>query len=424
MSKISWAWRAGLAGATALTCLGAAAAAEAPHETSYAVAGGIVVKPASSQARPEDRGLYAHTNIQLFFKDGVRAPSSTPPVGKETPASLACVYGFVAPTAGCSPTVVTTLPTGGSKAVYLVDAYDDPTAANDLGVYSAQFGLPAITGSNFQVVYAGGSKPPQDSTGGWELEESLDIEMAHAMAPNATVVLVEAQSNSTKDLLAAEKVAATMAAAGGGGEISNSWGESEFTGEGKYEKDFVSANTVFFASTGDSAGTIFPSVLQNVVGAGGTSINRNFSTHDFVSQTTWTSGGGGSSSGIKIPKYQKPVKAVVGTMRGVPDFSFDANPSTGVVIYDTTPYNGTVENWTVVGGTSVASPALAASVNAAGSFAASTKAELTLVYKGYTNASNWTDITSGNCGNNGGATALVGYDFCTGIGVPNGYGGK
>jgi hypothetical protein len=186
---------------------------------------------------------------------------------------------------------------------------------------------------------------------------------------------------------------------------------------------FAALNTVFFASTGDSAGTEFPSVLQNVVGAGGTTISRN-SKHDFTGQTTWAAGGGGSSSGIKIPTYQKPVAAVVGKKRGVPDISFDADPSSGVAIYDTTPYNGATLNWYSVGGTSVASPALAASVNAAGSFAASTKAELATVYNGYTNTANWTDITVGSCGNNGGTSAMAGYDFCTGIGVPNGYGGK
>jgi subtilase family serine protease len=423
MSKISWAGRVALAGATALTCLGAARASEPPHETITEVPGGIVVTPASSQARPEDAGLFAHTNVKLFFQDKLREPGTAPPVGRETPASLACVYGFVKATKGCNPTTATTVATGGSKLVLIVDAYDDPTATNDLTVYSQQFGLPAVTSSNFEVVYAGGSKPPQDSTGGWELEESLDIEMAHAMAPGAKVILVEANSNSTDDLLSAETVAAGLAAAAGGGEVTNSWGEGEFSGESSYEKMFVAKNTVFFASTGDSAGTIFPSVLQNVVGAGGTTINRN-AKHDFISQTTWTEGGGGSSSGIKIPKYQAPVKAIVGKQRGVPDFAFDANPISGVAIYDTTPYNGTTLKWTSVGGTSVASPALAASVNAAGSFAASTKAELTTVYKGFTNTAYWTDITVGTCGNNGGASAMQGYDFCTGIGVPNGYGGK
>jgi subtilase family serine protease len=81
---------------------------------------------------------------------------------------------------------VTKNPTGGSKAIAIVDAYDDPKALNDLKVFSAQFGVP-FNQNDFTVVYANasGTRPPLDPTGSWELEESLDIEWAHAMAPNA-----------------------------------------------------------------------------------------------------------------------------------------------------------------------------------------------------------------------------------------------
>ncbi len=414
-----------IGGMTALST-GALFAASPVHETSYKSRGGVVIVPASSQARPEDAGLRAHTNVRIFVPGGIHTESSSPPVGYETPASLACVYGFVAPTTGCNPTTVTTVATGGSKLVLIVDAYDDPTAANDLSVYSQQYGLPAITSSNFEVVYASGSKPAQDSSGGWELEESLDIEMAHAMAPGAKVVLVEAASSNNTDLLAAVSVAASMAAAAGGGEVSSSWGEGEFSGETSYESTFSASNVVFFASTGDEHGTEFPSVLENVVGAGGTSINRN-SGHNFTSQTAWADTGGGLSSQVTIPPYQaaeKKVAKIVGKARGVPDFSFDANPNTGVEVYDSTPYEGTVYDWLVVGGTSVASPALAASINSAASFASSTVAELTTVYDNYTNTSDWTDIISGSCDNKGEINAKKGYDLCTGIGVPKGYAGK
>jgi kumamolisin len=201
----------------------AANAAEPVVEKSVPVATGTVVIPVSSIARPEDAGVRAHTNIQLFFPAGVRAPASAPSGKYETPASLACVYGLTPLVTGCNPTTLTTVATTGSKAIAIVDAFDYPTAENDLSVYSAQFGLPAITKSNFQVVYAEGKKPKQDSSGGWELEEALDIDMAHAMAPNAQIFLVEAKNNSTKELFAAEAVAAKLVAAAGGGEVSNSW---------------------------------------------------------------------------------------------------------------------------------------------------------------------------------------------------------
>jgi subtilase family serine protease len=415
-------------GMTALAGWGGSIAfAAAPaQETRYNDPKGVVIIPASSQIRPEDAGIRAHTNIRIFVPNGIKPDTSSPAVGAETPASLACVYGFTKAVTGCNPTSVTALPTGGSKLVVIVDAYDYPTAANDLGVFSKQFGLPAVTANNFQVVYATGSKPAQDSSGGWELEEGLDIEMAHAMAPNAKVILMEAASSNTTDLLAADAAAAKLVVAAGGGEVSNSWGGGESSNEEKYESTYTGANAVFFASTGDSPGTEFPSVLQNVIGAGGTTINRD-SNHNFLSQTAWSDGGGGISSYVPVPSYQsaiKKVKKIVGTKKGVPDFSFDANPSSGVAMYDTTKYNGQVLDWLVVGGTSVASPALAASINSAGSFAASTSAELTTVYKGYANKGNWTDITSGSCSNGSPNKAVKGYDLCTGIGVPNGYAGK
>jgi hypothetical protein len=125
--------------------------------------------------------------------------------------------------------------------------------------------------------------------------------------------------------------------------------------------------------------------------------NRN----NYTDPTAWSDGGGGKSSQITIPSYQsaeKKVKKVVGKTRGVPDFTWDANPNSGVAIYDSTPYEGETLDWLTVGGTSVSSPSLAATINAAGSFAASTVAELTSVYAGYTNTANWTDVTSGSCG--------------------------
>ena len=425
MSKRVLRWLGAIGGLTALSS-GALHAAPAPHETAYALRGGLVLVPASSQARAEDAGVRAHTNVQIFLPKGVRFLANSPPVGYETPASLACVYGFVTPVTGCNPTTVTANATGGARLVLIVDAYDDATALNDLSVYSQQYGLPAPANSNFEIVYAAGTKPSQDSTGGWELEESLDIEMAHAMAPNAKVVLVEAASSSNADLLQGVSVAAAMATASGGGEVTNSWGEGEFSGETGYESTFSSANVVFFASTGDSPGPEFPSMLENVVAAGGTSINRNGS-HNFVSQTTWSDDGGGLSKYIAIPPYQSAeakIAKIVGKVRGAPDFSFDANPSTGVEVYDSTPYEGTIYDWIVVGGTSVASPALAASINSAGSFAASTVAELTTAYKNFKVKTDWTDIISGGCDNDGQITAKAGYDLCTGIGVPNGYAGK
>jgi subtilase family serine protease len=187
------------------------------------MARGKVVVPDSSIAKIADLGKRAHTNIRLFAPaDALKNPKSfgTPYAGYayETPASLSCVYKLVKKlVGGCIPDVATAVPTGGSKVIAIVDAYDAPTAAADLAAFSTQFGLPA---PNFQKVYATGTQPK--NVAGWELEESLDIEWAHAMAPKAKIILVEAASNSFADLLYAEDVASGLVAAAGGGEVSNS----------------------------------------------------------------------------------------------------------------------------------------------------------------------------------------------------------
>jgi kumamolisin len=206
---------------------------------------GSVTIPASSIVNPLDAGVRAHTNVQILHspKDSTEVNPNVMPqfygppyagLFYETPASIACVYNLVgaeqlpgvAP--NCNAYVASVNPYLGEKAIAIVDAYDDPNAYNDLQSFSGQFGVAAINLTSFSVQYAPpglavsspgsycqsgingtpfGSIPPQDPTGGWELEESLDIEWAHAMAPMATLFLVEAQSSSLPDLLCAVSIA-------------------------------------------------------------------------------------------------------------------------------------------------------------------------------------------------------------------------
>jgi subtilase family serine protease len=419
MSKLTYT----LSGALLVSLLaGSALAAPDVKATIRRVPGGLIITPGSSLPAPAAAGVVAHTNVHLFQRDGHAGPGNSAPDGAfETPASLACVYGLVTVTAGCNPLSVSAVVQGGSKVVVIVDAYDDPNARSDLAVYSKEYGLPAISSSNFSVVYAAGTRPAQDSAGGWELEESLDIEMAHALAPSAKVVLVEAASDGSNDLLTAEAEAVKVALKYGGGEISNSWGAGEFTGEDSFESSFTGKDIVFFASTGDTPGTEWPSVLSNVVAVGGTTLSRDGSGN-YLGQSVWSQTGGGLSSGVSIPSYQSAISARVGTARGVPDTSLVANPQTGVWVYDTVPYNGTTEEWIIVGGTSVASPATAAIVNTTKHFEASSAAELTLIYANLGNKADFTDVTSGTCNND--AATLVGWDTCTGVGTPLGKKGK
>ena len=378
-----------------------------------------------------------HTSELTGFPAEKNSPKNTPINGyyAETPASLACLYGEVTWTAGCSPASVTTVATGGSKAIAIVDAYDYPTALADLTAYSAQFGLPAPTTSTFTVVYQTTTKPPTDPNAAnengwnaWEAEEALDIEMAHAAAPSAHIYLVEANSPSNTDLFAAVKKAVSLltTSPNTGGEISMSWGGSEGSGENTYDSSFLGTNVVSFASTGDSEGTEYPSVSPNVVAVGGTTLARNPSTLAIEAEIAWEDGGGGISQYESRPSFQSSISGIVGSNRGVPDVSAIGNPRTGVWVYDNyqTLYRSSPSPWNIFGGTSVASPLVAALVNHAGSFKASTAAEETLLYGSGLLNPNFRDIEYGNCGWYGGWFAVAGWDPCTGIGAPYGSAGK
>jgi subtilase family serine protease len=181
----------------------------------------------------------------------------------------------------------------------------------------------------------------------------------------------------------------------------------------------VKANVVFIASSGDNPGTSWPGSSPDVVSAGGTTVRRNPSTGNFLSELPWDSAGGGISSIEARPSYQSGISAIVGSFRGMPDLSFDSNPITGVWVLDS---DG--GGWFILGGTSVASPSLAGIINSTGGFAASTSAELTTIYGNFGVAANFKDITSSYCGPYAGYTAAKGWDVCTGVGVVKGKLGK
>ena len=219
--------------------------------------------PDSSVDRPAEHGRAAHTNH--LIRIGPEAMGSAP--RGETPSSIASVYSL------------TNLQGSGAGVIVIVDAYHYPTALNDFNVFANQFGLPREVSTDplnannqvFHVVYASGSKPRSNC--GWAQEAALDIEWAHAMAPNAKIVLVEAASNSFADLFQAVDVASSIANAQ---EVSMSWGGSEFSSEASNDGHFTHPGIVYFAASGDTGGaTIYPGVSPNVVAAGGTRINRN-----------------------------------------------------------------------------------------------------------------------------------------------------
>lgn len=385
--------------------------------------------PNSSKALSTDKGVRMHANV-LFLSNPSASPAELPPYAGyayETPASLACVYGVVAHSKGCNPNTTTVNASGGSQTIAIVDAYDDPNAAADLAFFSAQFGLP-YSDSKFHVVYASGSAPAEDPSGGWEFEEALDIEYAHAMAPNATIYLVEAASNYNSDLFAAVQVASNLIVCGkttacpkgshGKGEVSMSFSGGEYSQESYYDSVFTTPGVVYFAASGDAAGTGYPCVSPNVVCVGGTSDSRSLETGDLIAQIGWSDAGSGVSYYEPIPPYQAAHKSVASQLqgyRGVPDISANSNPTTGAWVWTTFPYDGTETGWFTVGGTSLATPLMAGMVNSVGNFASSSVEQLTDIYA----AQNFvTDVTYGACNYYSGSFAGPGWDLCTGMGTP------
>lgn len=364
-----------------------------------------ILIPDSSVEGPSDVGQRAHTNhlIKTAAPEGGLGPN-----GGMTPAQIRSFYNMPS--------------TGGANTIVIVDAYDYPTALNDFNVFSAQFGLPQETSTNrlastnkvFQVVYASGSKPRGNC--GWDQEAALDIEWAHAMAPSAKIVLVEAASNSFANLFAAVDVASGIA---GAREVSMSWGGSEFSSEASNDFHFPSGNgIVYFASSGDTGGTtIYPSASPFVLAAGGTSVSTN-SSGNFLNETGWSGSGGGPSKYEPRPSYQSNIAVIVGAARGIPDVSSDADPNTGVAVYDSTSCQG-LKGWLVFGGTSVASPCLAGMANVSGHFYLDSTTELTHVYS-LLGSSSFRDIVSGTAGS---FSCAVGWDFVTGVGSPQGTSG-
>ena len=322
----------------------------------------------------------------------VGTEATTAPTGL-APATVQSVYGFP-----------TSLTAGAGKTIAIVDANDDPTAESDLGGFSGQYGLPACTTGNgcfTKVDQTGGTSYPSVDPG-WALEISLDIQWAHAIAPGAKILLVEANSASFSDLTTAEQYATGHAQ-----YVSNSWGGQESFLDVLFDSYFSAPGVSVFASSGDSGlPAAYPSSSPNVISVGGTTLHFD-SNNNFTGETGWSSGGGGCSAYETATSAQASFgqygQVNCGGARSTPDVALDADPASGVSVYDSTPYSGQT-GWYKVGGTSVSSPM----------FAARSAVQGVTVDAGYVYGANipFRDITSGN----NGAPCLVGFDLCSGRG--------
>lgn len=322
------------------------------------------------------------------------------------------IYGGTSKTpSGMSPSDVKhayNLPdTGGKGTIAIIGAYDDASIESDLAVFSKQFGLASCTTKNgcFEK-HKMSSSVKSDS--GWAMETTLDVEWAHAIAPNAKILLVEATTPSGANLLSAIDYAAKRTDVV---SVSMSWGGSEFPEEVSYDSHFKSvSNAVFFASSGDDGtGASWPASSPMVVGVGGTTLTLK-ADGSFSTEKAWNGSGGGISAYESEPAYQKSYNIPKANgMRAIPDVSYDADPSTGFSIYRK-------GSWQVVGGTSAGAPQWAA-IAALGSGAGNSNFYTDKASNKST--SYFRDITSGTNGSCGYlCTARTHYDYVTGLGSP------
>ena len=306
---------------------------------------------------------------------------------------------------------------GAGQVIALIDAYDDPNAEADLGAFSTQFGLPACTTANgcFKLLYENGTQPPADTTG-WSNEIAIDTQWAHSIAPAATIMLLEAQSNSTDDLLAAVDTAVQNGAT----VVSMSWGAGETSSEGAWDTHFEVPGVVFVAADGDSGhGVDYPAASPYVVCVGGTSLYLNKNA-TWGSEAAWSGSGGGVSQYEAEPSYQESVQTT--GQRGVPDVAYDGDPATSIPAFSSYSCSECYTGWVQWGGTSVGTPQWAALFARANSMrVAAGKPNLstpqTILYPAA--EGDYHDITAGSNGTCGAlCNAGPGYDYVTGLGSP------
>lgn len=329
----------------------------------------------------------------------VRTDSTSGPSGYN-PADLRTAYSL--PTSG-----------GGGQTVAIVDAYGDANAESDLAVYRSTFGLSPCSTANGcfrKVDQNGGTNYPRGDRG-WAEEISLDLDMVSAVCPNCHILLVEATTNSFANLAAAVDEAPKLGAT----EISNSYGGGEYANEVTDESHYNHPGIAITVSSGDGGyGVEFPAASRYVTAVGGTTLNKSGS--GAYSETVWSGAGSGCSAYIMQPSWQTSLGTAYTSLcakRIVADTSADADPNTGVSVYDTFKEPG----WLVFGGTSVASPIIASVYALAGN-----AANVTYGSYSYSHTSSLHDVTAGSNGTCGTylCTGEVGYDGPTGNGTPNG----
>jgi hypothetical protein len=374
-------------------------------------------RPFLEQLEARDLPSMFQPDFVLQPHGGSATPFGTPGPTGLTPAQVRHAYGFDQ----ISFNNGTVVGDGSGTTIAIVDAYDDPNIASDLHQFDVQFGLPDPTFT--KVNQNGGSSLPV-ANASWAQEISLDVEWAHAIAPKASILLVEASSASEANLFAAVRYAAS---APGVVAVSMSWGGGEFSGESISDSTFQTPSghpgVTFVASSGDSgAPPSYPATSPNVLSVGGTTLNVN-SAGAILSESGWSGSGGGISADESQPGYQRGVVTQTTNSRANPDVAYDADPSTGFPVYITYG-NSASTPWLQFGGTSDAAPQWAALIAIAdqgralaglGSLDGATQ---TLPKLYALPSGDFHDITSGTSTGSPHFSAAAGYDLVTGLGSP------
>ena len=250
---------------------------------------------------------------------------------------------------------------GKGETVAVVDAYNDPRAAADLAVYRKQWGLPPCAAGCLTILNEHGRTSPlpgTDPTGGWELEESVDLDMVSAICPDCHIEVIEANGTSIDSLGTAEDAAA----ASGAKFISNSWGGHDYYGASAYDRYFDHPGVAITVAAGDAGfGPSYPATSQFVTSVGGTTLVRAPGTARGWRESVWSGTGSGCSLSEPKPSWQAADDFAPGGClnRTDNDVAAVADASTPVWLYDSYPYQGSAPQWATAGGTSVASPIIA-----------------------------------------------------------------
>ncbi|MFL6155403.1 MAG: hypothetical protein ACJ72D_04910 [Marmoricola sp.] len=383
--------------------------------------GAVVLMAAALSATPADAAAHgrhaarvcsapkkattAACSAKVLVDDQTGAvPASTAPAASAlTPTQLRAAYGLSG------------LDAHGTVAI--IDAYGYPNLERDLGVYRAQFALPACTTANgcLKVVnQTGGSSLPRFNTG-WAGETALDVDAVSAICPGCKILVVQASSASIANLGTA---AATAARQPGVVAISNSYGGGDLS-DATYGSYYNHPGIAVTASTGDNGyqGGSFPASSAYVVAVGGTSLRMSGTT--VLGETAWS----GAGSGCSTVNTALTAAAPFGTgcaKRAIADVSAAADPAQGgMAVYY--PTSSKASTWAQVGGTSESSPIIASVFALAGGVGSGVQAN-SLPYTHSTSLRDVVSGTNGSCPTTQWCTSRNGWDGPTGLGVPNGVG--